>query len=146
MNITLKKSLSFLLVVISLCSAMMLASCQSEPVAIENSDPYIVIKPTAESIEGKEDMSLADYMAELKEKGELDYTINNGMITSINAIENPADFSKCWMLYTSDSDNSGNAWGTIEYEGKECGSAVVGAESITLKPEHLYIWVFKSYN
>ena len=81
----------------------------------------------------------------LKEKGELELEIENGMITSINGIDNPADFSSCWMLYTSDEEISNVAWGTVEYEGKEYASAVSGAEALKINPDQLYIWVFKSF-
>jgi hypothetical protein len=68
------------------------------------------------------------------------------MITSINGIENPADYSSCWMLYTSDEDNANAAWGTVEYEGKEYGSAISGAETLKIKADKLYIWVYKSFS
>ena len=76
-----------------------------------------------------------------------DYTIGpDGMITSINGIENPADFSSCWMLYTSDVENSNTAWGTVEYQGVKYGSAISGAETLKIKPDQLYIWVFQSFS
>ena len=93
----------------------------------------------------KTDMVLIDYMQQLKDKGELEFAIENGMIKSINGIDNPADYSSCWMLYTSDGENSNAAWGTVEYEGKEYGSAVSGAETLTIKADQLYIWVFQSF-
>ena len=46
-------------------------------------------KTTQEAIGDKTDMLLIDYMKVLKEKGELEFKIENGMITSINGIENP---------------------------------------------------------
>ena len=67
------------------------------------------------------------------------------MIKSINGIENPADYSSCWMLYTSDAENANASWGTVEYEGAEYGSAISGAEVLKIKPDQLYIWVFKSF-
>ena len=143
---TFKKILSLFLFIATLCSVMMLASCQKEPLVIKDSEHCIVIKTTEKSLDGNTEMLLIDYMADLKEKGELDYTTKDGMVTSINGIENPADFSKCWMLYTSDADNASAAWGTVEYEGVEYGSAVVGAEMLKIKPDCLYIWVFKEFN
>ena len=124
---------------------MLLTGCKSEPLVIKDSDTCIVIKVTQESMGDKTDLALIDYMQQLKDKGELDFTIENGMIKSVNGIENPADYSSCWMLYTSDGENSNSAWGIVEYEGKEYGSAVSGAESLTIKPDQLYIWVFQSF-
>ena len=100
----------------------------------------------ARGIDGTADMVLIDYMNKLVSEGELTCKISNGMITSINGIENPADYSSCWMLYTSDEDNANAAWGTAEYQGKEYGSAISGAETLKIKPDQLYIWVYKSIN
>lgn len=140
-----KKALSFLLAMMLLASTMLLTACRSEPLVIKDSDTYIVVKTTQEAIGDNADMLLIDYMKTLKDKGELEFEIANGMITSINGIDNPADFSSCWMLYTSDEANSNAGWGTVEYQGKEYGSAVSGAETLKIKPDQLYIWVFKSF-
>ena len=94
----LKKLLSFLLAMVLL--AGILTGCREEPLVIKDSDTYIVVKTTGE----KDDMYLIDYMEKLKEKGQLEFAVRDGMITSINGIDNPADFSSCWMLYTSDEE------------------------------------------
>ena len=147
---TTKKILSCLLAALIL--AGILTGCQgaplvsSEPLVIKDSDTYIVIKTTKEAMGDKEDMLLIEYMEKLKEKGELEFKVADGMITSINGIDNPTDWSSCWMLYTSDEDNANAAWGTIEYEGKEYGSAISGAETLKIKANQLYIWVYKSFN
>ena len=146
---TTKKILSCLLAALIL--AGILTGCQgapllsSEPLVIKDSDTYIVIKTTKEAMGDKEDMLLIEYMEKLKEKGELEFKVADGMITSINGIDNPTDWSSCWMLYTSDETLSNASWGTVEYEGKQYGSAVSGAEKLTIKPDQLYIWVFKSF-
>ena len=134
-----------LLVALILTCSVLLPGCQSEPLVIKDSDTCIVIKVTEESMNGKTDMMLIDYMNQLVQNGELECTIADGMITSINGIANPADYSSCWMLYTSDADNANSAWGTVEYEGVEYGSAISGAEVLKIKPDQLYIWVFKSF-
>ena len=135
-----------LLLVLMMTCSLLLTGCKKEPVVIKDSDTYIVIKPTKESMDGKTDMLLIEYMNQLAQQGELECTIADGMITSINGIENPADFSSCWMLYTSDVENSNTAWGTVEYEGVEYGSAVSGAEVLKIKEGQLYIWVFQSFS
>ena len=97
-------------------------------------------------MDGKTDMLLIDYMNELAKDGKMTCKISDGMVTSINDIDNPADFSSCWMLYTSDAENSNTAWGTVEYDGKEYGSAVSGAETLKIKADQLYIWVYQSFS
>ena len=158
MKKTMKKTLSLWLVMLLAC-AVLLPGCQQDKITLEtptsgaNSDPsvvitndYIAIKATEELMAGATEMTLMDYMTKLKDKGELEFAISDGMITSINGIENPADFSSCWMLYTSDAENANAAWGTVEYEGKEYGSAISGAETLKIKQDQWYIWVFKSFS
>jgi hypothetical protein len=135
-----------MLMVLVLAVALALSGCKSEPLVIKDSEECIVIKPSAQSLEGKDGMVLIDYMNELAQKGELTCTISDGMITSINGIDNPADFSSCWMLYTSDAENANTAWGTVEYEGVTYGSAISGAEGLKIKADQLYIWVFQSFS
>ena len=93
-----KRCLSLMLIAVMLASVMVLSSCemlaslfQKEPLVIFDSDTTIVIR--CEETDGE--ATLADYMAELKTAGEIEFTIENGMITSINGIENPADYSSC---------------------------------------------------
>ena len=139
------KRLSCLLLVLMLACTVLLTGCQEEPLVIKDSDTYIVIKTTEKTLEGKEEMFLIDYMNELSQKGELSCTIADGMITSINGIANAADYSSCWMLYTSDVENANSAWGTVEYQGVEYASAISGAEVLKLKADQMYIWVYKSF-
>lgn len=139
-----RKCLSCLFAIL-LLACTLLPGCKSEPLVIKDSETCIVIKTTPEVLEGKEDMVLIDYMNQLVQSGELTCTIRDGMVTSINGIENPADFSSCWMLYTSDEENANAAWGVVEYNGVQYGSAISGAEVLKLKPDQLYIWVFKSF-
>lgn len=141
-----KKMLACLLAALLLMNILLLAGCQSEPLVIKESDTCIVLKVTEEAIGGNTDMVLIDYMDTLVKEGKLTCTIENGMVTSINGIDNPADFSSCWMLYTSDADNSNAAWGTVEFEGAQYGSAISGAETLKVKPGQLYIWVYKSFS
>lgn len=140
-----KKALSIVLAAMMLLGTMLLTGCKSEALVIKDSDTYIVIKTTGEAMGDETDMLLIDYMEALKEKGELEFAVSDGMITSINGIDNPADFSSCWMLYTSDEENANAAWGTVEYDGKQYGSAISGAEALKIKPDQLYIFVFQSF-
>lgn len=121
--------------------------CSSkEPLVIKESDTYIVINVSNEQMDIKDTTTLVDYMNSLKSDGQLTFEINNGMVSSVNGIDNPSDWSSCWMLYTSDTDNANSAWGTIEYNGNVYGSAILGAESLTIKDGCIYIWVFQSFN
>lgn len=139
------KRLSCLLLVMLLACSMLLTGCKAEPLVIKDSDTYIVIKTTKDTLKDNPERFLIDYMNELAEKGQLECTISDGMITSINGIQNAADYSSCWMLFTGDEENANRAWGTIEYEGVEYGSAISGAEVLKLKADQIYIWVYQTF-
>ena len=129
------KALAMCLAIIVATLAM--ASCQ-KAVTVD-SDTMIIIGCT-ESDEGK---MLIDYMNELKEDEKIDFTVENGMVSSINGVENAADYSSCWMLYTSDEEMANSAWGTVLYNDAEYGSAILGAEKLKIKDGCLYIWAFR---
>ena len=146
METSIKRIVCALLLVTIFAGMLSLSGCKSEPLVIKESDTCIVLKVTEEVLSGSTDMVLIDYMDTLVKDGKLTCTIENGMVTSINGIANPADFSSCWMLYTSDEENANAAWGTVEFEGKTYGSAISGAETLKIKADQLYIWVFKSFS
>ena len=115
---------------------------EKEPTVLKESDEYIVLKPTADFV-GK---SLLEFMNSAKANGELDFTVDStNMVQSINGIANPADYSKCWMLYTSDAEHANTAWGTIVYKDQTYGSATLGAESLIIVENGLYIWVYTTF-
>ena len=123
----------------------LLAGCQSQSLVIKDSETCIVLKVTQEALGDMEEMTLTEYMNKLVQEGKLQCNISDGMVTSINGIDNPTDLSSCWMLYTSDADNANSAWGTVEYDGQAYGSAISGANTLIVKPDQLYIWVFQSF-
>jgi hypothetical protein len=135
----LKSASALTLLIVLLIGTLAMSSCKKDPLVIFDSDTTIVIR--CEETDG--DTTLMDYMNALKVDGELDFTVENGMITSINGIENPADYSSCWMLYTSDGEMANSAWGTVLYNDAEYGSAILGAGELKIKEGCLYIWVFK---
>ena len=144
-NTVTRRILSLTLAVVLLACTALLTGCKSEPLVIKESETCIVIKTTKEAMDGKTEMYLIDYMDILVKEGRMTCKISDGMVTSINGIDNPADYSSCWMLYTSDAENANTAWGTVEYDGQTYGSAVSGAEALKIKPDQLYIWVFQSF-
>lgn len=119
---------------------------KKEPLVVKQSDTYIAIFASDEQMELTNNTTLVEYMTSLKQDGELVFEMENGMVTSINGIANPSDWSSCWMLYTSDTDNANMAWGSIEYNGNFYGSASQGAELLKVKDGCYYIWIFQSLN
>ena len=138
-----KKFLLTLLTFVLLFS--MVACGNSETHVIKETDEKIIITVSSAQMELKETTTLVEYMQSLKEDGELEFEIVSGMITSINGIENPADWSSCWMLYTNDAEFSTTEYGTAEYNGETFGSAIVGAEELIVKNGYKYIWYYQSF-
>lgn len=103
-------------------------------------EPVVIVAD--ESAEGK---TLLTVMEEMKERGALSYKVKDGMIVEINGTENDMDYNPCWMLYTSDAENSSTAWGEYEYEGQILGSANYGAESLLVKVGEIYVWVYQEF-
>ena len=89
---------------------------------------------------------LIEIMQELKADEALTFTQDaQGMITAVNGKENAADWSKCWMLYTSDAEFSSTEWGGYEYNGVTLGSASFGADTLPVKKGKVYVWVYTSF-
>lgn len=129
----------FSLILTLLMTAYVFVGCKKTPVKLDGD--YIVIT-AEEAAEGK---TLLAYMNELKAQDKLSFELKDGMVTSINGKANAADFSSCWMLYTSDSENANEAWGIVEYEEKNYGSAIVGVEILPVKSGEIYIWWYQSF-
>lgn len=131
-----------LTVVMSVC---MFVACDKEGSAkaeiVSKSDTMVVIK--INETEGF--ATLLDAMTYLKNEGELTFELTGGMVSSIEGKENPTDWSACWMLYTSDSEMSNTEWGTITYEGSTYGSAILGAESLTVSVGQYYVWSYDTF-
>lgn len=112
---------------------------------VESTDSRVIISVSGEGL----NCTLLDCMELLRQKEddelELTFTYSGGMMTSINGVGNPADYSKCWMLYTSDAEMANTAWGEIEYEGNTLGSAIVGVGELEVVSGCIYVWDFTSF-
>ena len=95
--------------------------------------------------EATENATVIDCMEYLAEKADFAYTISSGMVTEINGKANTADFSGCWMLYTSDAELSNTEWGTIDCDGKRIASAIVGAEVLPVVAGEMYVWEYVQF-
>lgn len=88
--------------------------------------------------------SLMDVMSSLKESGKINFIAKQGMVTEINGKEAPERYS--WFLYASDQEFSNALWGTIEYDGKTFGSAILGAESLIVIENGYYVWALEKWD
>ena len=130
-----------LLLTLSLC----FFSCKltgEAVVSVENSTPtQIVIK--VEKVYGN--TTLFDAMETLQKQGELTFKRSGTMLSELNGVANPIDFSACWLLYTSDREMSNDAWGTIDYNGETLGSAILGADSLLVLEGEIYVWQYQTF-
>ena len=140
-----KKIVALLLCVILACAFF--CGCGGKNTETAESDkknvltPYCLLTPT-DDYEGQ---TLSEFMSFAKQREILDYNLDNGMVTSLNGIDNAADYSSCWMLYTDDAANSNDAWGTVEYNGKTYASASFGATELVIAKGCVYIWVYTAF-
>ena len=117
-----------------LFTAIGLVSCKDEgtfPVVIRVEEPV-----SAQT-------TLLDYMQGLQEEGELTFSVENGLVTTLNGRKNAGN--SYWMLYTSDSANANEQWGVYEHEGQQLGSALFGAETLIIAQGEVYVWVYQSF-
>lgn len=141
-----KKVIRIIAVLFAIITTFAVAGCKpTAPLVVKESDTYIVINASSDQMQISENTTLVEYMNSLKNDGQLSFEINNGMIIGINGIENPSDWSSCWMLYTDDESSANIMWGEIEYKGKIYGSAISGAETLKIKDGCTYIWIFQTF-
>lgn len=152
----LKRILAVLIAMVSLvvCSACTLPFLNTqESVSVSHTEEVktaAVEKKTADMLAirvlEETDGKLLNVMQDLQADGLLAFTKDaQGMITSINGQKNAADWSACWMLYTSDTELSSTAWGSYEYNGNTLGSASFGANDMPVKKGEVYVWVYVSF-
>ena len=102
------------------------------------SNPPSGVKFTVDISNVNSDATVLDYMNYLKDNGEISFTIENGMVTSMNGVSGASN--QYWMLYTNDENNSNTAWGTITANGVTYASATLGAELLPATDGATYIW------
>lgn len=143
-----KKLFTVFAAVLLAVSSAAFAACAPQTVRIDENSEYIVITPNSKITEITEETSLLDYMAVLKDRGELEYETSesNGMIMimSINGRENPADWSYCWMLYTDDTENVNDSL-TLTYEEKTYSQTMTGCDEVIIKEGLTYIWYYQAF-
>lgn len=131
---------SFVLM-LSMAVGCSLFSGPADAKVVETTDTCVVIKVE----NAQENQTLLDVMSALQEEEALTYTLSGTMVNGINGKENKADFSACWMLYTSDAEMANNDWGTYTYKDATYGSAILGADALPVLSGATYIWVYTTF-
>lgn len=108
---------------------------------VETTDTLVVIRVK----ETDDKATLFDVMEVLQEENALQFELAGTMLKSLNGKANPADFSSCWMLYTSDDEMGNSAWGTYDYNGTVYKSATLGGEALIVSAGAYYVWVYVTF-
>ncbi len=135
-----KKLCKILTLILALIFLFSLTACKKEPVKVDGDSVIITARSSEYDIEGK---TLYEFMQIISEDEKLEFTLSNGMVSSINGKDNGTN--SFWMLYTDDEENSNTAWGTVEYEGKIYASAALGATELLVKDGATYIWIYQTF-
>lgn len=136
-----KKLLTIVAAFVLAISAAAFAACAPKTVVVD--DTAVIITPSSKILSIEENTKLADYMDKLVERGELEFTASEGMVTSINGKANTT--KSYWMLYTDDEANANAEWGTAEYDGKTFESAAWGYGDLSIKEGCTYIWIYQTF-
>ena len=133
-----KKFLAFAISLIAIVACAFAVACGSKsPVTADENTVFITADKSYNN------KTLLEYMNHLQDEGDLTFEIKDGMVTSINGKSNTTN--SFWMLYTDDTENANEAWGTFEHEGKTYGSAVSGASDLKIKENCMYIWTYQTF-
>ena len=89
--------------------------------------------------------NLLSLMQEKAAANEFTFTLSGTMVTSINGVENAADWSYCWMVYTTDSDYAVKEYGQVKLGKTVYTSAALGAESLPVEKGEKYLWVYVAF-
>lgn len=139
-----RKLISFVtLLATVLLSVFCFASCGGTAAAevVEATDTVVVIR--VNETDGA--ATLYDVMEDLQEANALQFELAGTMLKSLNGTANPADFSSCWMLYTSDSEMGNSEWGTYDYNGTTLPSAILGGDALIVSAGEMYVWVYTTF-
>ena len=123
------------------CSLFSKVFAPADAVVVETTETCVVIKVE----KAQENQTLLDVMKSLQEAEKISYTLSGTMVNGINGKENPADFSSCWMLYTSDAEMANTDWGTYTYNDAVYGSAILGADALLVVDGGYYVWVYTTF-
>ena len=154
MKVRLKRKIYplFTLILAIVCCTVCLTACNTGDDESNGEGKTVgrIVESTGERVvifveEANGETTLFEVMEALSEGGDFTYELSGTMVNTINGKENASDFSACWMLYTSDSEMGNSAWGTCEYQGLTCPSAIVGGDALTVCAGAYYIWDYVTF-
>ena len=122
-----------------LVTSVFLCACSAKSVTVITENDEIVVLNFDSGFGGE---TLLAAMNDAQENEQLTFTVENGMVTSINGIKQTDN--TYWMLYTDDEEFSNTVWET-SYQEKTYASATKGVSELIVKDGKTYIWVFTKF-
>lgn len=108
---------------------------------VEKEEGFVAI--TITQMDGE--AMLSDVMEQLQAEGKLSFGLDaTGMLTQLEGVQNAADWSACWMLYTSDAELANMSYAK-EWKGATYGSAVVGVTQLPAAEGFVYLWSYDTF-
>lgn len=135
-----KKFIASVIAFFAVFACLFISACDKNPVKADENTVFITAEDKSFDFEDK---TLIDFMNHLQDNGKLTFEVSEGMVTMVNGKYQTAN--SYWMLYTSDADNSNEAWGTFEHEDKIYGSAMFGVEELPIKEGCVYVLAYQSF-
>lgn len=116
----------------------------------ESNREIVVFTVTGDVMTLTDATSMYDYMVALQESGKVTFEIKDGMITKVNGVENPSDYSSCWMIYTDLGEYEGvsysnREWGTYTYGENTYNSAAYGVTAMPAIEGYTYILHYDTF-
>lgn len=131
-------------VVIVLSCVLAFTACVND--RIQLTDTAVFVTVGTKYMSNLKDKTLKDYLDVLVEKELISYEAVGGMVITING--KTADYAKdktSWMIYSNDSENTDEAWGTYENEGVTYASTTKGIEELPIKDGCTYVFVITQF-
>lgn len=127
-------------VVFLLLTSICLCACSLKKITVITENDEFVVLTFDSGYGGK---TLSEAMDGAQENEQITFTVENGMVTSINGVKNTSN--TYWMIYTDDEEFSNTAWGEITYQEKTYASATKGVSELIVKDGKTYIWVYTEF-
>lgn len=117
----------------------------------ESNQELVVFTVTGDVTSLTDKTSMYDYMVALQAEGKVTFEVKDGMITKVNGVENPSDYSSCWMIYTDLGEYEGvlysnRDWGTYTYGGNTYDSAAYGVTAMPAIEGYTYVLHYDTFS
>lgn len=144
----LTKILSVIAIIAILVMSFALVAC-TKKTYVQQTDTAIAFTIDKDIMPDCTGKHLVDYLNALQEKGELTYEVQAmgtyNMLIKINDRTADATKGEYWFIYADDEENTTEAWGTYEFEGKTYNSTNFGIDDMPIKEGVTFVFMISTY-